>query len=79
MYFFCISLLFFIKKIVFFFIFISFFDKGSNFRNRTLTKQKQELAIRTCHWIILAVILQAREICEARKIFVTWYWALCDK
>ena len=31
-------------------IFISFFDKVSNFHNRILTNQKQELVIRNCQW-----------------------------
>ena len=42
-------LLFFIKKFVFI-IFISFFVEASNFRNRKLNNQKQELGIRNCQW-----------------------------
>ena len=41
-------LLSFIIKIVI--ILIPFFDEVSNFRNRTLTNQKQELVVQNCQW-----------------------------
>ena len=41
------NMLFFIIKFAFF-IFNSFFDKASNFRNRILTNQKQELVVQNC-------------------------------
>ena len=37
-------------KIYVFIIFISFFDKVSNFRNRILTNQKRELVVSNCQW-----------------------------
>ena len=43
-------LLFFIKKMCHFIIFISFFDEVSIFCNRLLTNQKLELVIRNCQW-----------------------------
>ena len=49
-YFLGIFLLFFMKKIVFFIIFTSFFDKVWNFCNRILTNQNWELVIRNCQW-----------------------------
>ena len=36
------------QNLCFFFIFISFSDKVSNFRNRVLTNQKRELVISNC-------------------------------
>ena len=41
---------FFHQKICVFTIFISFFDKVSNFRSRILTDQKPEKVIRNCQW-----------------------------
>ena len=38
------------QNIYFYFIFISFFDKVSNLRNRILTNQKPKLEIGDCHW-----------------------------
>ena len=49
-YIFGIFLLFFIKKNCVFIIFVSFFDKVSNFRNGILTNQKPGLVIRNCQW-----------------------------
>ena len=37
-------------KICVFIIFISFFDKVSNFRNRILTNKKCELVVCNCQW-----------------------------
>ena len=37
-------------KICVFIIFISFFDKVSNFRNSILTNQKRELVVYKCQW-----------------------------
>ena len=38
------------QNICVFIIFISFFDKVSNFRNRILTNQTPELVIKICQW-----------------------------
>ena len=40
----------FLTFFVVFFIFISFFDKVSNFHNRILSNQKPEQVIRNCQW-----------------------------
>ena len=48
LYFLGIFFLFFAKKKCVFIIFIPFFDKVSNFRNRMLTSQKPEQVIRIC-------------------------------
>ena len=48
----CFFMLFvvFYHKICVVIVFISFFDEVSNFRNRILTNQKQELVIRNFQW-----------------------------
>ena len=40
----------FLHKISVFIIFVSFFDKESNFRGRISTNQKQELVVQNCQW-----------------------------
>ena len=49
-YFFCILFLVFHHKVCVFIIFFFVFDEVSNFCNRTLINQKQELVIWNCQW-----------------------------
>ena len=44
----CLFLFFFIIKLPFFIIFISFFDEVSNLRGRISTNKKQELVVQNC-------------------------------
>ena len=57
----------FYHRICIFIIFISFFDKVSNFRNIILTNQKHELVVSYCQWN-----------CMKYMVYQDWYYdSLC--
>ena len=69
----CLQILFwyffivFLHKICVFVIFISFFDKVSNFRNRILTNQKRKLVVSNCQQNCMLLFVPARSTFYKRR------------
>ena len=61
----------FYHRICIFIIFISFFDKVSNFRNIILTNQKHELVVSYCQWNCMKYMVY--QDCLTSTFMILWF------